>query len=81
MKSVKYVSPLTQAYFLGCSMDTWSTLPWDRAYVVSLMVLAYFLPLSVIVVSYSMIYSVTKSTREELMGKRVPTVVLWGKSL
>ena len=60
-----------QAYFLGCSFDTWSNDMWDRLYVVTLVVLGYFVPLSVIMASYGAIYAITRRTRRDLVAAMV----------
>ncbi|TRY79117.1 hypothetical protein TCAL_09904 [Tigriopus californicus] len=57
----QYVS---EAYFLGCSFDTWSHEFWDQAYVYTLMVFGYFIPLMIICMSYLKIYWFTRQSRQ-----------------
>jgi hypothetical protein len=44
----------------GCSFDTWSREPRDQSYVYTLIILAYLLPLSIIVYCYTKIYFYTR---------------------
>ena len=59
-----------QAYFLGCSFDTWTRDPVHQSYVFLLVAVGFVLPLVTIVLSYVGIYNVARTTRKSVMGKR-----------
>lgn len=61
---IRLNNPFLQAYFLGCSFDTWSHEFWDQMYVYTLMVLGYFIPLIIICMSYLKIFWFTRQSRQ-----------------
>jgi len=56
---------------LACSFDTFSTAAADRAYVIVLIIFGYFVPLCVIVASYTGMFVSTRSTRIKLTQHRL----------
>ena len=62
-----YTFSTFQAYFIGCSFDSFSTSWKDRSYVITLMVMAWVIPLTILFLShFSIVHSVRKSNVQVL---------------
>ena len=62
-----YTFSTFQAYFIGCSFDSFSTSWKDRSYVITLMVIAWVIPLTILFLShFSIVHSVRKSNVQVL---------------
>ena len=60
-----------QSYFMGCSFDNFSTSWWDRSYVITLLILAWFIPLVIIFISHiGILYRVRHSNIKDLLIKK-----------
>ena len=55
-----------QAYFLGCTFDTWNPSLSFRLYVYTLIVIGYIIPLCTISTSYFLSYNQARTVRVEL---------------
>ena len=61
-----------QSYFMGCSFDNFSTSWWDRSYVITLLILAWFIPLVIIFISHiGILYRVRHSNIKDMLIKKL----------
>ena len=59
-------------YFMGCSFDNFSTSLWDRSYVITLLILAWFIPLVIIFISHiGILYRVRHSNIKDMLIKKL----------
>ena len=57
---------------MGCSFDNFSTSWWDRSYVITLLILAWFIPLVIIFISHiGILYRVRHSNIKDMLIKKL----------